>query len=116
MESKDIEICKELALYWYSIAPGKAKIILLIVALSPVGDVGQQESYLHDVVKEEQFFTRDEEMMNMYKLLSSHQPLMVSQSQPARKRCDFTVAVATGKFSMQLGYLDNMFSGESLRA
>lgn len=116
VESKDIEICKELALYLYNIAPGQPKTILLIAALSPEGDVGQQETYSNDGVKEEQFFTNDEDMMKMHELLSSHQRLMVSQNQPAWKRCDFTVTVATGKFSMRLGYEDNMFMGGSLRA
>ena len=114
MESKDIEICKELALYLYNIALGQPKTILLIAALSPEGDVGQQETYSNDGVKEEQFFTNDEDMMKMHELLSSHQRLMVSQNQPAWTSCDFTVMVATGKLPMQLEYEDNMFR-EALR-
>ena len=116
MESTDIALCKELALYLYNIAPGQAQTILLIAALSPEGDVSQQEAYANDGQKEEQFFTTDEEMLALHKLLSSHQQFMVNNNQPAWTRCDFTVTVATGKFSMQLGYEDNLFKHESLRA
>jgi hypothetical protein len=41
MESKDIEISKEVGKYLYNIAPEDAKIILMIAVLSPEGDVGR---------------------------------------------------------------------------
>lgn len=115
MESKDIGLSKEIGKYLYSIAPGDAKIILMIVALSPEGDVGRFEFYSNNGVAESNFSICDTDTAKLLDLVGEHQQFMVSNNQPAWTRCDFTVNVDADKFSMEVGYEGNLFKEGSLR-
>ncbi|MGK5061000.1 hypothetical protein [Janthinobacterium sp. LB3P112] len=115
MESKDIEISKEVGKYLYSIAPEDAKIILMIAVLSPEGDVGRFEFYSNNGVIERNFSISDLETEKLLDLVGDHQQFMVSNNQPAWTRCEFTVNVEAGKFSMELGYEADLFKEGSLR-
>ena len=116
MASTDIEISNEIGQYLYNIAPDAAKTILMIAALAPTGDVGRFEFWSNDGAGEHEFSIRDAEMETMLDLLSRHQQYMVEKNkQAAWTRCDFTVNVDTGKFSMDLGYEEFIFKAEPLR-
>ena len=115
MESKDIEISKEIGQCLYSIAPEGTKIILMIAALSPEGDVSQFEFYSNNGINESEFSINDSDTMKLHYLFKAHQKLMVSNNQPAWTRCEFTVNVDTSKFSMELGYEEDAFRDGSLR-
>lgn len=115
MESKDIEIAKEIGQCLYSIAPEGTKIILMIAALSPEGDVSQFEFYSNNGIKESEFSISDSDTMKLHYLATAHQKFMVSNNQPAWTRCEFTVNVDTSKFSMELGYEEDAFRDGSLR-
>ena len=115
MESKDIEISKEVGKYLYNIAPEDAKIILMIAVLSPDGDVGRFEFYSNNGVAESNFSISDLETQKLLDLVGEHQQFMISNNQPAWTRCEFTVNVDAGKFSMELGYEANLFKEGSLR-
>jgi len=115
MESKDIGISKEIGKYLYNIAPDDAKIILMIVVLSPEGDVGRFEFYSSNGIAESKFSISDADIEKLLDLVGEHQQFMVSNNQPAWTRCDFTVNVDAGKFSMDLGYEGDIFREGSLR-
>ncbi len=115
MESNDIEISKEIGQCLYSIAPEGTKIILMIAALSPEGDVSQFEFYSNNGINESEFSINDSDTMKLHYLFKAHQKLMVSNNQPAWTRCEFTVNVDTSKFSMELGYEEDAFRDGSLR-
>ena len=115
MDSNDIEISKEIGQCLYSIAPEGTKIILMIAALSPEGDVSQFEFYSNNGINESEFSINDSDTMKLHYLFKAHQKLMVSNNQPAWTRCEFTVNVDTSKFSMELGYEENAFREGSLR-
>ncbi len=115
MESKDIEISKEIGQCLYSIAPEGTKIILMIAALSPEGDVSQFEFYSNNGIKESEFSISDSDTMKLHYLATAHQKFMVSNNQPAWTRCEFTVNVDTSKFSMELAYEEDAFRDGSLR-
>lgn len=115
MESKDIGISKEIGKYLYNIAPDDAKIILMIVVLSPEGDVGRFEFYSNNGIAESKFSISDADIEKLLDLVGEHQQFMVSNNQPAWTRCDFTVNVDAGKFSMDLGYEGDIFREGSLR-
>lgn len=115
MDSNDIEISKEIGQCLYSIAPEGTKIILMIAALSPEGDVSQFEFYSNNGINESEFSINDSDTMKLHYLFKAHQKLMVSNNQPAWTRCEFTVNVDTSKFSMELGYEEDAFRDGSLR-
>ncbi|WP_426074339.1 hypothetical protein [Janthinobacterium sp. DSP2-3-3] len=115
MELKDVEISKEIRQCLYNIAPEDAKIILMIVVLSPEGDVGRFEFYSNNGVAESQFSISDLDMEKLLDLVGEHQQFMVSNNQPAWTRCEFTVNVDAGKFSMELAYKEDVFREGSLR-
>lgn len=115
MESKDIEISKEVGKFLHNIAPEDAKIILMIAVLSPEGDVGRFEFYSGSGIAESQFSISDLETQKLLDLVGEHQQFMVSNNQPAWTRCEFTVNVDAGKFSMELGYEGDLFKEGSLR-
>lgn len=115
MESKDIEISKEVGKYLYNIAPEEVKIILMFAVLSPEGDVGRFEFYSNNGAAERNFSISDLEMKKLLDLVGEHQQFMVSNNQPAWTRCEFTVNVDAGKFSMELGYEGDVFKEGSLR-
>ena len=115
MESKDIEISKEIGQCLYSIAPEDAKIILMIAALSPEGDVSQFEFYSNNGIHESEFSISDSDTMKLHYLAKSHQKFMLANNQPAWTRCEFTVNVDTSKFSMELGYEEDAFRDGSLQ-
>lgn len=115
MDSNDIEISKDIGQCLYSIAPEGTKIILMIAALSPEGDVSQFEFYSNNGINESDFSINDSDTMKLHYLFKAHQKLMVSNNQPAWTRCEFTVNVDTSKFSMELGYEEDAFRDGSLR-
>ena len=115
MESKDIEISKEIGQCLYGIAPEDAKIILMIAALSPEGDVSQFEFYSNNGINESEFSIGDSDTMKLHYLATAHQKFMVANNQPAWTRCEFTVNVDASKFSMELGYEEDAFRDGSLR-
>ena len=115
MESKDIELTNEIGQCLYKIAPADAKIILMIAALSPEGDVSQFEFYSNNGVNESEFSIGDSDTMKLHYLATAHQKFMVANNQPAWTRCEFTVNVDAGKFSMDLGYEGDLFKEGSLR-
>ena len=115
MESNDIEISKEIGQCLYSIAPEDAKIILMIAALSPEGDVSQFEFYSNNGINESEFSISDSDTMKLHYLAEAHQKFMAANNQPAWTRCEFTVNVDTSKFSMELGYEEDAFRDGSLR-
>ena len=115
MESKDIEISKEIGQCLYSIAPEDTKIILMIAALSPEGDVSQFEFYSNNGIHESEFSISDTDTMKLHYLAKAHQKFVVANNQPAWTRCEFTVNIDTSKFSMELGYEEDAFRDGSLR-
>lgn len=115
MESNDIEISKEIGQCLYSIAPEDTKIILMIAALSPEGDVSQFEFYSNNGINESEFSISDSDTMKLHYLAEAHQKFMAANNQPAWTRCEFTVNVDTSKFSMELGYEEDAFRDGSLR-
>jgi len=115
MESKDIEISKEIGQCLYSIAPEDTKIILMIAALSPEGDVSQFEFYSNNGINESEFSISDSDTMKLHYLAKEHQKFMAANNQPAWTRCEFTANVNTSKFSMELGYDEDAFRDGSLR-
>lgn len=115
MKSKDIEISEKIGKYLYNVAPEDAKIILMIAVISPEGDVGRFEFYSNNGVVESNFSISDLETEKLLYLVGEHQQFMVSNNQPAWTRCEFTVNVDTGKFSMELGYDGDLFKLGSLR-
>lgn len=115
MKSQDIEISKEIGQCLYNIAPEDAKIILMIAAFSPEGDVSQFEFYSNNGVNESEFSISDSDTMKLHYLVKSHQKFMVSNNYPAWTRCEFTVNVDTSKFSMKLAYEEDVFREGSLR-
>ena len=115
MESKDIEISKEIGQCLHSIAPEDTKIILMIAALSPEGDVSQFEFYSNNGIHESEFSISDTDTMKLHYLAKAHQKFVVANNQPAWTRCEFTVNVDTSKFSMELSYEEDAFRDGSLR-
>lgn len=115
MESKDIEISKEIGQCLYGISPEDAKIILMIAALSPEGDVSQFEFYSNNGINESEFSISDSDTMKLHYLAKAHQKFMLANNQPAWTRCEFTVNVDASKFSMELGYEEDAFRDGSLR-
>lgn len=115
MESRDIEISKEIGQCLYGIAPEDAKIILMIAALSPEGDVSQFEFYSNNGINESEFSISDSDTMKLHYLAEAHQKFMLANNQPAWTRCEFTVNVDASKFSMELGYEEDAFRDGSLR-
>ncbi|NHQ90300.1 hypothetical protein [Janthinobacterium lividum] len=115
MESKDIEISKEIGQCLYGIAPEDTKIILMIAAFSPEGDVSQFEFYSNNGVNESEFSISDSDTMKLHYLAAAHQKFMAANNQPAWTRFEFTVNVETSKFSMELGYEEDAFREGSLR-
>ena len=115
MDSKDVEISKEIGQCLYGIAPEDAKTILMIAALSPEGDVGRFEFYSNNGVTESEFSISDSDMAKLLDLVGEHQQFMVSNNQPAWTRCEFSINVDTSKFSMELGYDQDVFREGPLR-
>lgn len=115
MESKDIEISKEIGQCLYDVAPKDTKIILLIAALSSKGDVSQFEFYSNNGVDESQFYINDADTLKLHRLASAHQKFMVANNHPVWTRCEFNVNVDGGKFSMDLSYEENAFRDGNLR-
>lgn len=115
IESKDIEISKEIGKFLYNIAPEDAKIILMVAVISIKGDVGRFEFYSNNGVSESDFSIGDLETKKLLDLVGEHQKFMVSNNQPAWTRCEFVVNVDAGKFSMDLSYDGDLFKRGSLR-
>ncbi|KAB8061116.1 hypothetical protein [Janthinobacterium violaceinigrum] len=115
MDSKDVEISKEIGQCLYDIAPEDAKTILMIAALSPEGDVSQFEFYSNNGINESEFSINDSDTMKLHYLAGAHQKFMVANKQPAWTRCEFTVNVDANKFSMELGYEEDAFRDGFLR-
>lgn len=115
MESKNIEISKEIGQCLYRIAPEDASSILMIAALSLEGDVSQFEFYSNNGVNEVEFYISDADTIKLHYLTSAHQKYMVANNQPAWTRCEITVNIDASKFSMNLAYEENAFRDGSLR-
>lgn len=115
MDSKDVEITKEIGKYLYNIAPEDAKIILMIAVISLKGDVGRFEFYSNDGISEGRFSISNLETKKILDLVGAHQKFIVGNNQPAWTRCEFLVNVDAGKFSMELGYEGDLFNLGSLR-
>ena len=91
MESKDIEISKEIGQCLYSIAPEDTKIILMIAALSPEGDVSQFEFYSNNGIHESEFSISDTDTMKLHYLAKAIS-LYISQPSPSRSARNVSAA------------------------
>ncbi len=105
MESRDIEICREIGQHLYDAAPKDARKIILRAKLSGEGDHAQFEFDYADKTGAISWFTGGGALnTKLLDLLAAHRAFFVSQNQPPWKQCVFTVDVETGKYSMELNY------------
>ncbi|MGA3944372.1 hypothetical protein ACI2VA_24845 [Ralstonia nicotianae] len=105
MESRDIEICKEIGQLIYDAAPDGAKKIFMRAELSAEGDHAKFEFDSIDSKGEASWFTGGGALnRSLLGLLVQHRDFFVSQNQPPWKAFSYTLDVEAGRFSLQLSY------------
>ncbi len=105
MESKDIEICREIGQLLHGAAPLWAKKIVLRVELSEPGDHAKFEFDAIDSKGGVSWFTGGGALnKSLLGLLVQHRVFFVSRNQPPWKVFSYTLDVEKGQFSLQLSY------------
>ncbi|MEF2253415.1 hypothetical protein [Ralstonia solanacearum] len=105
MESRDIEICKEIGQLIYDAAPVGSTRIVMRAELAEEGDHAKFEFDAIDSKGNVSWFTGGGVLnRSLLGLLVRHRDFFVSQNQPAWKVFSYTLDVEKGKFSLQLSY------------
>ncbi|MHA6913330.1 hypothetical protein ACQUJO_09360 [Ralstonia pseudosolanacearum] len=105
MESKDIEICREVGQLLYDSAPDGAKKIVLRAEISTEGNHAKFEFDSIDSKGEASWFTGGGALnRSLLGLLVQHRDFFVSQNQPPWKTLSYTLDVEKGRFSIQISY------------
>jgi len=105
MQSKDIEICREIGQLIYDVAPPGSHKIVMRAELSAEGDHAKFEFDSIDSEGRVSWFTGGGKLNKaLLNLLVKHREFFVSQNQPLWKKFVFSVDVEKGKFSLELAY------------
>lgn len=106
MESRDIEISKQIGQILYDAAPNGAQKIFMNAELAATGDVCKFEyDFLRPDGSKDWFLPEDGMVdQKLRELLVQHREFFVSQNQPPWKVFQFMVDVQNGKFSLELSY------------
>ncbi|MHA6833278.1 hypothetical protein [Ralstonia pseudosolanacearum] len=106
MESRDIEICKEIGQILYDSAPDGVSKVLMKAELAPEGDVCKFEYDYSKENGESGWFLPEDGTVDqrLRELLVLHREFFVSQNQPPWKVFSYTLDVEKGRFSIQISY------------
>jgi hypothetical protein len=111
MESADIRICKGIGQLLYDAAPSDAKMVVLRAELSADGEAARFEYEYMGKGGSTQWFEPKNPVTDrkLREHLVEHRAFFVSQNQAPWTKCELSLDVETGKFSLQPSYDSNTF-------